>query len=143
MIYQTDEEFGPDINHFGCYFLSLLWQLDRVFSLGIMDHKTINAIYANEQADYDIGPECFLQNPQGICDHVAPHRVGFMGKYEAQPNLTHNSSFEVQCWFNPETEYRHFVAGDGKNVIYDPYSAEGSRTVREGHLESRRIFAII
>ena len=142
MIYQTDPEFGPDIQHFGCYFLSLLWQLDRIFSLGIMDHKTINSIYGNEKSHYDIGPECYLANPQGICDYVAPHKVRSMGKYSTSC-YANDDEFEVQCWFNPHTYFHHFVAGDSMSIIYDPYSAGGSRTVKEGHLDSRRFFAIL
>ena len=82
-IYQTDPEFPPDVQHFGCYLLSLLFQLDRLLSLNIMDHKIITAIYESEETDLDLGPECFINNPQGICNHVARARVHYLGKYSA------------------------------------------------------------
>jgi hypothetical protein len=142
MIYQTDPEFPSDVKMFGCYFLSLLWHLDTIFSLGIMDHKTIGAIYANEIADDDIGPECYLQNPQGICEYLAPKHVRFMGKYPAS-YTPKSGEFEIQRWYNSNTEMFHFVAGGSGKVLYDPWSAEGSRTVREGMLDSRRVFATL
>ena len=142
MIYQTDPEFPPDIQHYGCYFLSLLFQLDRLLSLSIMDHKIITAIYEAEETDLDLGPECFINDPQGICNHVARARVHYLGKYSAS-YLPKPTEFEIHRWYNPSTESAHFVAGDAGKVIYDPYSAIGSRTVREGFIESKRIFEII
>lgn len=142
MIYQTDEEFPPDIQHYGCYFLSLLFQIDRVLLLGIMDHKIIRSIYDAESADFDIGPECYMANPQGLANYVAPKRIEFLGKFE-RFYMCKEGEFEVCRWTNPATDFGHFVGGDGGgNVIYDPIEG-GSRTVREGYLESKRIFKII
>ena len=136
MIYQTDDAFGPDIRHFGCYFLSLIHELNRLFGLPMLDHKVIELIYQHEKADGDMGDEAFIENPQGVCDHIIPGKVKFLGKfafdYKPAPN-----QFEIQCWYNPATEFRHFVAPG-----YDPIQG-GSRTLREGHIESKRIYQII
>jgi hypothetical protein len=141
-IYQTDAEFPPDIRSYGCYFLSLLFQLDRLFSLGIMDHKIIQAIYEAESKDFDLGPECYISNPKGLANHVARGKTDFLGRFD-RFYVCRENEFEVCRWFNPNTDFGHFVAGDGKgNVIYDPIEG-GSRTVREGYLESKRIFQVI
>lgn len=107
-----------------------------------MDHKVVTAIYEAEEADFDLGPECYLQNPQGLCNHVARGRAHFLGKYSSHYDCK-PTEFEIQRWYNPSTEFAHFVAGDGGKVAYDPWSAVGSRTIREGFIESKRIFEII
>ena len=140
MIYQTDPEFPPDIQHFGCYFLSLCFHLDRIFSLGIMTHEKVIGIYNAEESDSDLGNESFIQNPQGLVDHISNSRVHYSGfalaGYDCKPG-----EFEIQCWYNPITDFHHFVAALNGSVIYDPIEG-GSRTVREGHLESKRIYLV-
>jgi hypothetical protein len=141
MVYQNDPDFDHNINAWGCYFFSLLWQLDKHFELGIMDPMSIRSIYASEQLDGDIGNECFLTDPQGICTAVIPGRVQFLGR-QGFLYIHGPDEFEIQCWYNPNTNFHHFVAGDGATVLYDPIQG-GSRTVREGSLESKRIFRIV
>lgn len=141
LIYQTDTEFESDIRHYGCYLLSLCFQLDRLLGLGIMDHKIIETLYNLEGRDGDIGAECFIQNPQGICDRIANGKVKYIGRfmkdYVCMPN-----EFEILHFYNPNTEFGHFVAGFKGTVIYDPIQG-GSRTVREGYLESKRIYTLV
>ena len=133
MIYQTDSEFSPDIAHFGCYFMSLIYSLNQRFGIPILDHKVIEAIYQAERADGDMGAEAFIESPQGVCDGIVPGRVTFLGKFPAEYECG-PGEFEIQCWYNPKTDFHHFVAPG-----YDPIEG-GSRTLREGHLESKRIF---
>jgi hypothetical protein len=142
MIYQTDEAFEPDIQHFGCYFLSLLWQLNRLFGVPELDHKVIEVIYGHEKADHDMAKEAYIENPQGLVDSIIPNKVHFVGKVLA-PYTCQPGEFAIQCWYNPATDFHHFVAeaSDG-SVGYDPIEG-GSRTVREGHLESKRIYLVV
>lgn len=148
MIYQTDSEFEPDIQHYGCYYLSLLWQLNRLFGNPELDHKVIELIYntektgdANHNGIVDMGDECYLEDPQGLCDFVAPGRVEFLGKSNAEREIS-DGEFAIQCWYNPNTEFSHFVAELDGVVGYDPIEG-GSRTVREGAIDSKRIFRIL
>ena len=141
MIYQTDTEFEPDIQHFGCYFLSLIFQLDRLFGLKIMDHKIIESIYNHEKADQDMAAEAFIQNPQDLCDFIAPGKVHFVGKSAADYACA-PGEFAIQCWYNPTTEFHHFVAEVDGAVGYDSIQG-GSKTVREGALDSKRIYLAI
>ena len=142
MIFQTDPEFEPDIQHFGCYFLSLLWQLNRLLGVPDLDHKVIEVIYNHEKEDKDMASEAFIQNPQGLVDFIAPGKVHFVGKqdkaYQCQPG-----EFAVQCWYNPATDFHHFVAeGSDGGVGYDPIQG-GSRTVREGAIDSKRVYLLV
>jgi hypothetical protein len=141
MIYQTDEEFPPDIQHYGCYFMSLCFQLDRLFNLGIMDHKILISLYQSEESDSDFSAECYIQNPQGLCNHLVPGKVNFLGIKPSDYQMQ-DKEFEIQHWYNKNTEFYHFVAGDQGAVIYDPIEG-GSKTVREGYLESKRIYALV
>jgi hypothetical protein len=148
MIFQTDDEFESDIQHFGCYFLSLMWQLNRLLGVPSLDHKTVEVIYntcrhldANNNGVTDMAPEAFIADPQGVVDFVAPGKVRFVG-LEGAGYQCKVSEFAVQQWFNPATGFKHFVAeGPDGRVLYDPIEG-GSRTVREGHIDSKRIYAL-
>ena len=149
MIFQTDSEFEPDIQHYGCYFLSLLWQLNRLLGVPSLDHKVVEVIYndckhtdANNNGVTDMAPEAFIADPQGVVDFIAPGKVHFVGKqdkaYQCQPG-----EFAVQCWYNPATDFHHFVAeGSDGGVGYDPIQG-GSRTVREGAIDSKRVYLLV
>jgi hypothetical protein len=140
MIYQTDPEFEPDIQRFGCYFISLLFQLNRLFGVPFLDHKVIESIYQHEEIDLDMGKESYMQNPQGIVDFIIPHKVKYIG-YQDGGYICFTNEFAIQCWYNKATDFHHFVAEIGGIVGYDPIEG-GSRTVREGYLESKRIYQI-
>lgn len=148
MIYQTDDEFEPDIQHYGCYFLSLMWQLNRLFGVPELTHKVIELIYATEQhcdannnGVTDMNPEAFIADPQGVVDYVVPGKVRFIGAFSAPYAIT-PKQFEIQRWYNPNTKFYHFVAAINGVVAYDPIEG-GSRTVREGHLDATRIYEVI
>lgn len=160
MIYQTDDEFEPDIQHFGCYFLSLMYQLNRFFAIPVLDHKVIEAIYvtcehtdANNNGVTDMQPECFISDPQGVVDFVVPGRVIFAGAAD-KAYTCQSGEFAIQEWFNPKrpdpanpgktigTDFHHFVAeGHDGGVEYDPIEG-GSVTVRNGSMISKRIYRI-
>ena len=58
--------------------------------------------------------------------------------YQCQPG-----EFAVQCWYNPATDFHHFVAeGSDGGVGYDPIQG-GSRTVREGAIDSKRVYLLV
>jgi hypothetical protein len=148
MIYQTDDEFEPDINKYGCYFLSLMWQMNRLLGAPPMEHKMIEVIYntckhvdANNNGITDMKPECFISDPQGLVDYVAKDKVIFVGK-ATKDYTCRDNQFAIQCWYNPNTKFTHFVAegADGK-VAYDPIQG-GSKTVREGAIESKRVYQL-
>jgi Protein of unknown function, DUF261 len=149
MIYQTDSEFEPDINHFGCYFISLLWELNRLLGIPELDHKVIEVIYndcqhtdAKNSGVTAMQPECFISDPQGVVDFIVPGKVNFIGKKD-KDYVCADKEFAIQCWYNPNTKFTHFVAeGDDGKVGYDPIEG-GSRTVREGAIDSKRIYSII
>jgi hypothetical protein len=148
MVYQTDSEFEPDIQKYGCYFLSLLFQLNRLFGTPSLDHKVIEVIYndcehtdANNNGVTDMAPEAFISDPQGVLDFIVPGKAQFVGM-GGKDHLCQNGEFAIQCWYNPNTKFHHFVAELDGRVGYDPIEG-GSRTVREGFIESKRIYKVV
>ena len=146
MIHQTDAKFPDDIRHYGCYMLALLYQIEEKLKTPLMTYNRVKEIFATEQAKGNIGAECFLTDPQRLVDDLVPGKLTFKGKVAADYK-TSIWEFEIQCWYNPKTDFHHFVAGGDpaacpKGVAYDPIEG-GSRTVREGYLESKRIFDIV
>lgn len=142
-IYQTDKEFPQEIQEFGCCFLSLLWLIDNKKDLDLMTHDAVIAIFDQAKKDRILGDECFLQNPQGLCDYfLQSGKILYKGW--APSNYKCSESEVEQLVFHWEEKgFTHFVAGNGSGlVIYDPinYGGQGSNTVKYGYLESKRIY---
>jgi hypothetical protein len=143
MTYQTRPCFPYDVQHFGCYLFSICFLLDRQFNLGIFMDAGMLKIYQDEEADRDLGAESFVDSPQHLCDHVAGEgKVSFEEMHYPADHQCNPGELEVQCWFNPATNFHHFVAAENGRMIYDPIEG-GSRTVREGHCESKRVFRVL
>ncbi len=138
MIYQTDDAFPYDIRHFGCYFLSLLFQLESRLGIALMSHAKVMAIYDQALSSHEIEAECYLQDPQRLVDFVAPKKIKFLGKMD-KDYAAKDGEFEIQCWYNPAKNFHHFVAGRDGKVTYDPIEG-GSLTVRRGNMDSKRIY---
>lgn len=121
--------------------MSLMFQLNRCIRAPAMAFTAIMDIYNHEVLDGDIGNESYMANPQGVCDAVSPGRVRFLGAREVSYRCG-GDEFEIQRWYNPRTDFHHFVAGADNRVIYDPIEG-GSVTVREGKMDSKRIFQLV
>lgn len=142
-IYQNDPEFNAEIREFGCCFMSLLWLIDHKKNLDLMTHEGVTALFNQAKRDRILGDECFLQNPQGLCDYfISSGKILYKGW--APSNYKCSDSEVEQLVFHWEEKgYTHFVAGNGSGlVIYDPinYGGQGSNTVKYGYLESKRVY---
>lgn len=135
MIYQTDEEFNEEIREFGCCFITLLFLIDQ----SLLTHEKVTELFTKFKDEGKLTEECFVQDPQGICDSLTGGNLIYKGWNTASyPCVC--KEVEQQVWYNPNTKFYHFVVGDGKsNVVYDPIK-DGSFTVRYGYLESKRIY---
>ena len=143
MTYQTRPCFPYDVQHYGCYLFSICFLLDRSYGLGIFDDSSMLQIYFREEQDRDLGPESFVSSPQHLADHVAGvGKVVFEDQHYPADHQADATDLEIQCWYNPATDFRHFVAAENGKVIYDPIEG-GSRTVREGRLESKRVYRVL
>jgi hypothetical protein len=143
VIFQTDREFPYSINHQGCYYLSLMERLTTHFDLPFT-HDILISIFNYAQDKDIIDDEVTLVSPQDLCDYVVgTGKVRFYGKYTPTYE-TQDNEMEILCWHKSGAVFNHFVSGNGKNiVIYDPYSSQGSDSVRNGLLIGKRIYRIL
>jgi hypothetical protein len=142
MIYQTDPEFPSHVNHWGCYFLSLNERLSTLFGLPFTHEVILERLeYAQKRGIVDA--EMTIMAPQMFCEYVEPGRVHFKGKMPAN-YPTGSDEFEIVVYHRDGASFNHFCSGNGKGiVIYDPWSASGSESVRSGSLIGKRIYKIL
>lgn len=152
MIYQTDPELTsvyPQIGHAGCFFMAILRALAMNF-MKDFDHETVLEFYKRELVNQrpDVDPEMFVQSAQNLCDDfVGPGMVKYVGKVSAQHRALEDELLWGE-WHRPGADFSHFVWMDGlgdtrDHVAYDPWSAQGSRSVAEGSLVSQRSAVIL
>jgi hypothetical protein len=143
MIYQQDIEFPSYIVHWGCYLLSLCERLTTHFDLPFT-HDSVLAVYDYGRANLFIDEEVTILDPQVLCDFaVGRDKVRFEGKFE-RTYLPLDDELEILCWHKNGSSFNHFCSGNGKGIVlYDPFSATGSDSVRNGELISKRIYRIV
>ena len=148
MIYQTDRRLDSNMNKIACAFDSLAyfreryqgkpWTADELQSAwnGAISARIISPD-TNHDGDLLDKGEGEIQDWQMLANHLGC-AVQFLGIFP--PNdPKRDGNFVIARWFNPRTNFRHFVVGDLKPVEWDPIIG-GSVTVREGHVDSLRIF---
>ena len=140
MINQRNPGLLPVLQKEGCYFLSLLYLVEREtgkqFSVDI-----INGLFQTFLDKKYLGPDCLVKNPTQILKHLGLNKtqrlngssIAFPASYKTQ-----NNELEILEYVNGI--FSHFVVGDGNSrVEFDPLV--NSNTVRNGRLNSKRIFA--
>ena len=137
MILQIDKRLNHKIQEYGCYFMSLLWFVNKYTNFRL-DCSVINNLYDSLQDVKHNGlsiidENCYINNSTlilktlGLC-------ADYTGVHESKDYICKDSEFEILCLNNGKMN--HFVAGDGKgNITYNPMG------VSEGFkLKSKRIF---
>jgi hypothetical protein len=128
--FQTDSDFPSSIQKYGCYLLSLIERLTTHFDLPFT-HDSVISILDYGQTNKFIDDEVTLRD-----------KVRFEGKFE-RTYLPLDDEFEIVVYHKDGASFNHFCSGNGKGlVLYDPYSAMGSDSVRNGELISKRIYRI-
>ena len=148
MIKQTDPRLSVDMNHIACAFDSLAyfreryqgkpWTAEELLAAwnGAISAKIISGDLNGDGSLLGSG-EGEIQDWQMLADYLGV-KVQYLGKFA--PNADERlGNFVIAGWFNPRTNFTHFVVGDLKPVEWDPIQG-GSVTVREGYVKSLRIF---
>ena len=140
MILQTDQLLKPRIQKYGCYYMSLLFMVNKYTGRGF-NQKDINDMY-DLLPDAWLGRDCYVKSPLDIL-HFLGFNVKSMrkegAKYACRPG-----EFEILCWERSYTKdgkkktYNHFTCGDSGIVTYDPSGI--SNAVKYGKVESKRVF---
>lgn len=148
MIYQTDKNLDSNMNHIACAFDSLAYfrerYQDRPWAAYELQKAWDGAIASgiispdlNHDGDLLDQGEGEINDWQMLADYLRC-KVQFLGFFPPGAK-EREGNFVIARWFNPRTNFRHFVVGDLKPVEWDPIQG-GSVTVREGHVDSLRIF---
>lgn len=148
MIYQTDRRLDANMNAIACAFDCVAYFRERyqhrpwsAYALqsawnGAVGSGIISPDKNNDGDLLDQG-EGEIQDWQMLAEFLGC-KLQFLGKF-APDAPERDGNFVIARWYNPRTKFRHFVVGDLKPVEWDPIQG-GSVTVREGYVDSLRIF---
>lgn len=152
MTYQNRAIFPYDLQHFGCCLFAICFHLyKRFIGLDFFTDTAMLQVYNNQEINHDLGIESTVVNPQGLCDNLLESRKVLYRLDGPDPenpqvfppdHVCAANDLEVQCWFNKSTLFHHFVSAEAGVVVYDPIEG-GSLTLRQGKIESKRIFTIL
>lgn len=138
MILQWDSRLNREINRYGCYYMSLLWWVNKKTGYQF-DPKEILRLYGVFIDREAMEKDCYIKDPCGILSYLGLEVRGV--EVVGHSQATEDGQFEV-LYFERSSHGRvipHFTAGDGHgHVTYDPWGE--SRTVSDGVLASKRIF---
>lgn len=139
MILQTNSKLNAKIHEYGCYFMDIVWHAVRKKGLEVTP-EIINTLYDKAIAAGGMNENCLILNPDVVFKTLGLD-VKYTGRHEKPSRRCAMNEIEILKFTNPTTGFSHFVAGDGYgHVAYD--SLGESVTVREGYLESKRIFKV-
>jgi hypothetical protein len=132
---------AKNIGESGCYFLSIL-RAGRTASPNYGPDAVGEAMdtYWDAIDAGWMGEDCLVTDAGALLTRIAGRNYTLHKEpadYQTQPGDIEILRFEVQ---KTGVTYSHFVLGDGKGgVAWDPWP--GSLTVKNGKLQSKRIFS--
>ena len=110
----------------GCYFFCLLHYVGKENDALSIYKKVVDIGWMDE--------DCFIKDPCAILRYLTGKSYTVV-KDEA---LDPSANIIIGLWYNPATNFHHFVVMDSNNnVAYDPLGA--STTVVDGAIESYRL----
>lgn len=137
MVYQTTDGIDPAIRKSGCYFLCIL----RIFELvtkHILTVPQVNKIFKLCARVGYIGDDGYMK--EDAAQGVAQIASGLTGShaYICRVFESGQHNFLVGKYVNSST---HFILMPGPlNKEYDPWSEDGSNTVKTGKFHSPRYY---
>lgn len=148
MILQRDKRLLPEIQKYGCYYMSILFLINKHRNYE-WDTDKINEYYktlvhlGHIQADNDFTT---VDKDDGLILHpddifaLSGLKVKYTRNHEPPQRKTQDNEIEILKFLS--SYGAHFVVGDGAgHVAYDPWG--NSRAVRQGRIESKRIFRLL
>jgi len=141
MILQRDRRLNSNIQKYGCYFMSILWHINRLRNIAL-DDSVIESFYEEAVRLGYMGETCWIRDPDGIFA-LGGLQTKYTQEHAPSTRVCADDEIEILKWVHPDGSPRsHFVAGDGLgNTTYDPWGV--SRAATEGRLESKRIFKLV
>lgn len=122
-----------NIYNYGCYFLDLLF----ISKYQEPTFEDIINYYDTFIIKGWMDKECFIKNPCAILNYLTSKKYSVTVTKDSI--LDSSASHVIGYYYNPNTNLHHFVVMDKCNkVLWD--SIENSNTVRNGFIESYRLF---
>lgn len=132
-------EAAKQIYDYGCYFMSLLYVSLHTYVRNI-PHSELTSL--DELLKYYdtfikkcwMTSDCYVKDPCAILEYLTGK------KYSVKKAVVLDTSADIIIgrWYNPTTNFHHFVVMDrNNNVIWD--SLGDSSTVKNGVIESYRL----
>lgn len=140
MIWQRTVGMRPEIQEYGCYYMSIAWHAARqkpriVFSVNILNEAYTDIVDEGWMLD-----DCYVKRPDKIFDYFGV-AMEYRGKREAG-YICAPTELEINQWFYRLKNWHHFVAGDGRgHTTYDPWGI--STTATAGDLVDKRVFRLL
>lgn len=126
-------EAAKQIYDYGCYFMSLLYASKVPYS----EPATLDELlkyYDTFIAEGWMDSDCYVKDPCAILKYLTGKKYTVVKDVVLDPS----ASIIIGRWYNPATNFHHFVVMDrGNNVIWD--SLKDSTTVANGIIESYRL----
>lgn len=137
MVYQTDKGIDPRIRESGCYFLCIVRIIEILTGVSFTVEQINDIFKLSARVGY-IGEDGFMKEDAG--KGVSQIASGLTGAnaYVRRVFESGEHNFMVGKYVN---HYTHFILMPGThNKEYDPWSANGSKTVKEGKFHSPRYY---
>ena len=144
MILQTDSGLNENINKYGCYFMSLLFLVNKLTGMELSTAR-INKIYKLCVTQGWMSYKCYIIAPEKILGWAGVNAdiVMMNGTHKLPPAyVPAPDEHEILLFQVDGSNYGHFVVGpyDGERVGYDPWGMSDS--VRLGKVKSKRVFKV-
>jgi len=135
MILQTDKRLNESINKYGCYFMSILFLVNKYLGLELSTDSILK-IYDQSIKNNIMESNCYVNNPDKLFNNLGL-RTKYTQVHESPNRKCSEDEIEILCL--KYSNYNHFVVGDGKgNITYNPMG----KTAPNYYLKSKRIFKI-
>lgn len=119
---------NPQIKESGCYFYSLIVAAGR-------DPEEAESLYREMIYNGYMMEDCYIMNPCGILNKLSKKRYDIVKSKVYDPK----ANIKIARWYNPETNYEHFVLmEDNQTVLFDSFGE--SNTTKNGYIVDWRLF---
>lgn len=124
-------EAAKQIYDYGCYFMSLLYVS---FDSELTSLDELLKYYDTFIVRGWMEPDCYVKDPCAILEYLTGKKYAVKKDTVLDPS----ASIIIGRWYNPATNFHHFVVMDRDNtVVWD--SLVDSNTVKNGIIESYRL----
>ena len=140
MILQTDARLKKEINGYGCYFMSILFLVNKYTGYRLST-EIINKVF-NDCVELGFITnnnkyKAFIESAESIFNYLGL-KTQYNNRHDPPKYMCNNREIEILCL---KYEWgKHFVVGDGRgNIAYNPMG----KTQHGYILQSKRIFKLL